>query len=125
MGKAHSPGGPAEADHRLWEPHRDSPAPPQGTTNRCPATEVDYAQQPSSPPGGGPAVDMGWRCRASGGGFATMLVVNESSKTYPYPRGRAGPEIVDFGGLNGPLLPQNPLEKVGRFAPHLFQLVLR
>ncbi len=26
----------------------------------------------------------------------------ESSKTYPYPRGLAGPEIVDFWGLNGP-----------------------
>ncbi len=36
-----------------------------------------------------------------------------------------GPEIVDFGGLNGPLLPQNPLEKVGGFPPHLFQCVLR
>ncbi len=26
----------------------------------------------------------------------------ESSKTYPYPRGLAGPEIVEFGGLDGP-----------------------
>jgi hypothetical protein len=49
----------------------------------------------------------------------------ESSKTYPYPRGLAGPEIVDFGGLTDPLLPQNPLEKVGGEAPHLFQWVLR
>ena len=40
----------------------------------------------------------------------------ESSKTYPYPRGLAGPEIVDFGGLNGPSY---------RKAPHLFQWVLR
>ncbi len=31
----------------------------------------------------------------------------ERSKTYPFPRGLAGPEIVDLGGLNGPLLPQN------------------
>ncbi len=36
-----------------------------------------------------------------------------SSKTYPYPRGLAGPEIDDFGDLNGPVLPQNPLKKVG------------
>ena len=37
-----------------------------------------------------------------------------------------GPEIVNFGGLNGPLLPQkNPLEKVGDFAPHIFQWALR
>ncbi len=50
----------------------------------------------------------------------------ESSKTYLYPRGLAGPEIVRFwGGLNGPLLRQNPLEKVGGEAPHLFQWVLR
>ncbi len=34
--KAHTPGGPAEADHRLWEPPRDSPVPPQGTINRRP-----------------------------------------------------------------------------------------
>ncbi len=27
---------------------------------------------------------------------------SESSKTYPYPRGLAGPEIVDTWGLNGP-----------------------
>ncbi len=33
----------------------------------------------------------------------------------------SGPEIVGFGGLNDPLLPQNPLEKVGGFAAHLFQ----
>ncbi len=49
MGEAHTPGGPAEADHRLWEPPRDSPVPPQGTTNRRLATEVHYAQQPSAP----------------------------------------------------------------------------
>ena len=44
--------------------------------------------------------------------------------TIPYVRlcnRAAGPEIVDFCGLNGPLLPQNQLEKVGGFAPHLFQ----
>ncbi len=45
-----------------------------------------------------------------------------SSTTYPYP-GR--PDIVDFGGLNGPLLLQNPLEKVGGEAPYLFPWVLR
>ncbi len=49
----------------------------------------------------------------------------ESSRTYPYPRGLAGPEIADFGGLSGSLLPQHPLEKVGGEAPHLFQWVLR
>ncbi len=49
----------------------------------------------------------------------------ESSTTYPYPRGLAGPEIVDFGVLNGPLLPQSRLERVGGEAPHLFQWVLR
>ncbi len=49
----------------------------------------------------------------------------ESSKTDPYPRALAGPEIVEFGGLKGLLLPQKLLEKVGGFAPHLFQSVLR
>ena len=49
-------GGPAEADLRHWEPPRDSPVPPQGAPNLRPATEVDYAQQASSPPGGGPTV---------------------------------------------------------------------
>ena len=44
-------GGPAETDHRFWEPPRDSPVPPQGATNRSPAPEVDYATQPSSLPG--------------------------------------------------------------------------
>ncbi len=29
----------------------------------------------------------------------------------------SGPEIVDFWGLNGLLLPQNPLEKVGAKPP--------
>jgi hypothetical protein len=29
------------------------------------------------------------------------LALSESSNTYPYPRGLAGPEIVNFGGLNG------------------------
>ncbi len=51
--------------------------------------------------------------------------IYESSKTYPYPRGLIGPKIVYFWGLNGRLLPQNPLEKVGSFAPHLFQWALR
>jgi hypothetical protein len=50
--------------------------------------------------------------------------------THP-PRGppdlvlRYGPEIVDIGDPNGPLLPQSPLEKVGCEAPHPFQWVLR
>jgi hypothetical protein len=35
------------------------------------------------------------------------------------------PEIDDFGDLNGPLLLQNPLEKVGGEAPYLFQWILR
>jgi hypothetical protein len=35
-------------------------------------------------------------------------------------------QIVGFRGLNGngPLLPQNPLEMAGGFAPHLVQWVL-
>ncbi len=33
----------------------------------------------------------------------------------------SGPEIVELGVLNGPLPPQNPLEKVGGEAPYLFQ----
>ncbi len=33
----------------------------------------------------------------------------------------SGPEIVDFVGLNGHLLPQNPLDQAGGFTPHLFQ----
>jgi hypothetical protein len=36
MGKAHTSGGPAEADHRRWEPLRVSPLPLQGTTSRRP-----------------------------------------------------------------------------------------
>ncbi len=32
----------------------------------------------------------------------------------------SGPEIVDFGDLNGPLLPQNLLEKVGGLRPTPF-----
>ncbi len=32
----------------------------------------------------------------------------------------SGPEIVDLLGLNGPLLPHNPLEKVGGEALQLF-----
>ncbi len=50
---------------------------------------------------------------------------SKSSKTYRHPPGLAGTEIVDFQGVNGPLLPQSPLEKVGGFAPQLFQWVLR
>ncbi len=37
----------------------------------------------------------------------------------------SGPEIFHFWGLHGLLLPQNSLEKVGGFAPRLFQWVLR
>ncbi len=39
--------------------------------------------------------------------------------------GASGPEIDDFWGPNGPLLPQNPSEKVGGFHPTLLQWVLR
>ncbi len=53
-------------------------------------------------------------------GLALWSVCLENSKTYPYPRGLAGPGIVGFWGLNGPLLPQNTLEKVGGFAPNFF-----
>lgn len=48
-------GGPAEADHRFWEAPRDSPIPPQGATNRRPASGVDYATQTSFLPGRRPA----------------------------------------------------------------------
>ena len=48
-------GPPKQTTASLWEPPRDSPVPPQGATNRRPATEVDYATQPLSLPGGGPA----------------------------------------------------------------------
>ncbi len=41
--------------------------------------------------------------------------------TYPYARWLAGPEIVEFGDLNGPPLPQHPLEKMWGEAPYLFQ----
>ena len=34
------------------------------------------------------------------------------------------PEIVDFGGLNGPKPVRNPFKMVGRFAPRHFELVL-
>jgi hypothetical protein len=37
----------------------------------------------------------------------------------------SGPEIVHFGGSKRPFLLQNQLEKVGGFAPHHFQWVLR
>ncbi len=46
-------------------------------------------------------------------GVTWVAMISESSKTYLHPRGWAGPEIVDFVGLNGPLLLQDPLEKVG------------
>ncbi len=54
-----------------------------------------------------------------------MKDVYDSSKTYPYFRGLAGPEIVNLGGPKRPPPTQNPLEKVGGFAPHLFRWVLR
>ncbi len=64
-------------------------------------------------------VDLdGWRMTPS-------CAFCESSKTYPYPRWLAGPEIVDFGGLNGPILPQNLVEKVGGEAANLFQWFVR
>ena len=37
----------------------------------------------------------------------------------------SGPEIADFGGLNGPKSLQNPSKMVGRFAPHHFGWVLK
>ncbi len=55
--------------------------------------------------------------------FDRSLKVSLRAPKLPYPRGLAGPEIVDRWGLNGHLLPQNPLEKVGGFAPHLFEWV--
>ena len=57
---------PSEADHRLWEPPRDSPVPPQGATNRRPAPEVvlqcnpppfrEEDRQLVTPPGANPGV---------------------------------------------------------------------
>ncbi len=41
-----------------------------------------------------------------------------STKTYQL----AGPEIVDVGGMSGPLPSQNQLEKVGSFAPPAFPI---
>ncbi len=55
---------------------------------------------------------------------ATPGRVLRAPKLIIIPRGLAGQEIVDLGNLNGPLLLRNPLEKVGGFAPHLFQWVL-
>ncbi len=55
-------------------------------------------------------VDVKWMSRR----FRAQLAGSET-----------GPEIVDFGDLNGSLLPQNSLEKVGGFANHLFQSVFR
>ncbi len=37
----------------------------------------------------------------------------------------SGPEVVDLWGLDGPLPPQNPLEKVRGEARRLFQWALR
>ncbi len=50
--------------------------------------------------------------------------MDESSKTYPYPRGLAGPEIVEFRGLNAPSYRKAQLEKVGGEAPHILKWVL-
>ena len=60
------------------------------------------------------------RCRSQenkggGGGEGYLRLLNKAS----------GAEIADLLGLNGLLLPQNPLEKVGGEAPHIFQLALR
>ncbi len=41
------------------------------------------------------------------------------------PASGLGPEIVDFGGLNGPLLRKTHWKRWGGEAPHLFQWVLR
>ncbi len=51
------PWGPAEADHCLWEPPRDSPVPPQGGNQPAPGHRSGLARQPPSLPGGGPAAD--------------------------------------------------------------------
>ncbi len=59
----------------------------------------------------------------SAGGRERKLYA-EVLRVFLFDPGRAGLEIVDFAGLNGPLLQQNPLEKVGGQAPHLFQWVL-
>ena len=51
----------------------------------------------------------------------TVKPLYESSRTYPYPRGLAGPDIVDFWGLNC----KSHWKRWGASPPHLFQLVLR
>ncbi len=60
--------------------------------------------------------------------MGVALLVGFRSRCFPcvvFPGELAGPEIVYFGGLNGHLLPQNPLEKVGGEAPQLLKRVLR
>ncbi len=48
--------------------------------------------------------------------------VYESSKTYHCPRGLAGPDIVDFGGLNGPSY-RKTIPKGGELRPSPFGMV--
>ncbi len=48
--------------------------------------------------------------------------VDVTNLYFPLGNRPPGPEIVDLGGLSGPLLPQNPLEKVGGFAPPPFPM---
>ncbi len=55
-----------------------------------------------------------------------LSYVDVGEGRYSRLRSRAsGSEIVGFWGLNGPLLPQNALERAGGFATHLSQWVLR
>ncbi len=42
-------------------------------------------------------------------------------RQFGLPYSASGEEIIYFWGLRGPFLSQNLLEKVGGFAPHLFQ----
>ncbi len=68
----------------------------------------------------------------TGGFVPTQMTLSDSGSQEPEPKvlwilfqdpGRAWPEIVDFRGLNGPVLPENALEKVGGF--DAIQRVLR
>ncbi len=60
-----------------------------------------------------------------GGGSQTLNICLDLVKTcFKLANRASGPESVHFGGLHGPLLPQNPMEKVRGEAPCLFQWVL-
>jgi hypothetical protein len=61
------------------------------------------------------------RGRLSPSGGAGAMTMWELQNLSASPVSDLGREIVDFGVLHGSFLSQNPLEKVGGFASHLFQ----